>query len=316
MLSEILIKELSDYCPSTKILVSKAWPSLSTESKLQLIFAHNRISLERVNLPIWLYELALDDSAEIVRIFATMYSGINSSCLLNVDVCEAIYGKQALGQMKILLDKIAMDKSEVVRNLSELDNYYIFSDLQNVSQESRLIIIRRMHKLHLSFFINELNKFTTELSKENLIECLDEIITNSSIESTAGGINELIQGWQFISSLDEDVSSRIARILPINEYYFDACQQKMVCHQEVSAELFLNLPPLALFWVLRKNQKMPTKQLLNLVRTIVNDTSSRFDDHVKNIALQIFFDEKLDFIDSEKPSQTGFLSRLKKLIKK
>lgn len=61
MLSENLINQFTSDCPSTRILLTKAWPSLSVESKLQLL------DTLKNRHPSWLSIIALDDKDEIVK---------------------------------------------------------------------------------------------------------------------------------------------------------------------------------------------------------------------------------------------------------
>jgi hypothetical protein len=315
MLSEGLIEELSRSSPSTEILVSKAWPSLTTESKLQLIFAYNKIGLESVNLPIWLYKLALDDNSEIIRIFATMYSGLSYQRVDNSDLLETVYGKHALQQEKILLDKIKKDKSEIVRNLPEVHDFDIFHDLHKVSQESRLICIRRITSFDLDSFVNNLDKFFSKISKEHQIECLDEIIANlDCYVFRYTELKNLNHAWGLLKGLDEMISCRVARILPI----MNSVRER----REVDAEIFLNLPPLALFWALRANKKRPTNQLLKLAKIIINDTNSLYDEDVRAEAWSIIpddwnisLDQNLDPELNRADNKHSFSKKLLKLIR-
>ena len=72
MLSDAVIEELSRNAPLTEHLVRLAWPSLSTESKLQLIAAHH--AGVSASTPDWLADLALADPAGIVQYWALRHA--------------------------------------------------------------------------------------------------------------------------------------------------------------------------------------------------------------------------------------------------
>ena len=67
MLPDKVFAEFSSNTPESQLMVKLAWPSLSTESKLQLISA---LQTKNHYTPTWMAELAAADQAPIVQFYA------------------------------------------------------------------------------------------------------------------------------------------------------------------------------------------------------------------------------------------------------
>lgn len=67
MLSEEIFKEFSSNTAESQVMVRLAWPSLSTESKLQLI---NALQSRSLYTPSWLADLAGSDPTPIVQFYS------------------------------------------------------------------------------------------------------------------------------------------------------------------------------------------------------------------------------------------------------
>lgn len=73
MLSETVLEQLARPAPMQQTLVETAWPSLTAESKLQLIQSIQGTG-PSPSTPGWLVDLALADPAPIVRVWAARFA--------------------------------------------------------------------------------------------------------------------------------------------------------------------------------------------------------------------------------------------------
>src|ERR1700691_4533845 len=71
MLSDSVLKQLTKSSPLQQRLVEAAWPNLTNESKLHIIDAASGPAKLRA-IPYFLIDLAQNDSAEIIRYWATV----------------------------------------------------------------------------------------------------------------------------------------------------------------------------------------------------------------------------------------------------
>lgn len=320
MLNESLIEQFTRDCPSTKILVSKAWPLLTLESRLQLIdkFADNHLML-LLSLIMRLKSVYGIRGDSVVRIWALKYIGETPEELDDEDInkmTKEIFCEDAYTLQK----KVKNDESEIVNKFIKGDfSGLLFTDFPKISQEARLIRLRHIYIFETDLFLNNIEMLTSSIPQTDLIECLDEIIGNIHKYGFMLGnikIEQLNKAWSLLSGLDKDVAYRLARILPINSYVLKNLHSSNLTNgTDVKAELFLNLSQIALFWVLKTNKDYPTKELLKLAKIINSDNSDRFDKYVRELAQEINPEMEPIIEGFELATQTGILSKLKKLIK-
>jgi hypothetical protein len=309
MLSEPVLREFVRRVPSSKILVKKAWSSLALESKLQILDAYSKDSFQESNQtseynPDWLLNLALDDDEEIVRIFAAYKHGVTCVEPDEISQADSFYSQIEIDLAKEIQGKLQKDKSEIVKNL-EHDNFFI--NITSIPQDCRLINIRGLKWFCLINFINSIERFASELSKEDLIELLDEI---EHLSFLLPGIQSLNKAWKLLPELDEDYAFRLAKIIPIKDR-----RKSLWVEQEVASEIFLNLPPLALFWTLKTNKECLTGELKKVVKIINNEQLGHYDDYLKELALEIIREENFYSETDINNSETDINISGNKLIK-
>lgn len=223
-----------------------------------------------------------------------------------------IFGEDAYTLHK----KIKADKNEIVNKFirGDLVSYLFFEDFPSISQETRLIRLRFIDIFDTVLFIDNIEMLVSNLKKNDLAECLDEIAGNINNYSFTidNDIEKLNKAWMLISNLDEDLSYRFAKILPICTQYTNI-KRKITNGSEVIAETFLQLPPLAMCWLLKTNKDNPSNELLRLVKIIIND-SDKFDGYIIRAELEINFEEEPASSQTKPILKESFFSKLKLLI--
>jgi hypothetical protein len=306
MLTEALIEEFTRDCPSTKILVSKVWGSLSLESKLQIINAFAN------NLPHWLVELTINDKDEVVKIWGMKNYDSPYNFPDDEELFRGVYGDSEYNSALAIQIKIKNDNSEIVKNISA-NEFIFFSDFVGIPQNARLIRLRHVKVFPTDMFIIYLGEIALGLSKPDLIDCLDEIIGNLDrygfMIQCVSSIENLNKAWELLEKIDEDIALRLAKILPINTFPFN---EQNIKGDDVKAELLLNLPRTALFWSLKQNQDNPTRELQKVAKIIIDDENNHYDEYVRELAWSIRPEDEFNSMESLTPENTDFWVKVKK----
>lgn len=150
MLCQNVLEEITsswakrDATPFSEHLVRLAWPSLSAESKLQVVSEIQGIARGAHGFtPDWLAELALTDPHPIVRYWAARRASL------------------AGDKSKALVAKIEADNCELVRACPRLGGFAwsgAYEELDSASHIERLAFIRNLNDPHLLRFVEWLER--------------------------------------------------------------------------------------------------------------------------------------------------------------
>jgi hypothetical protein len=165
MLSENVLEHLTRKTPLREHLISAAWPSLSVESKLQVIDTLIGVGGLSV-LPDWLIYLAMDDASPIVQ-----YWGLKDAYFkipkpdLPKDSSMDFYQCASNSQQPL------------VKSLAAKAGMFGFEHLNNASQLSRLAILRNGNTDSFSLFMSWLDQaFESGIPDIELGECCTEFL--------------------------------------------------------------------------------------------------------------------------------------------
>lgn len=214
MLNEQVLEELVRSSPLQQRIVETAWPSLSTESRLQVIQVIQRQAFE--GTPTWLMELCIGDSAPIVRYWAARHYSFespNPSAALS-----AFRGPPADNEVK-LHAAASTDENELVRACTSEDPW------ETGATVSRLVFARNKGSAHL---ITGLSKaFDAGLSDSELAEALREVLLKPDVQAdlkfkgmysdgdTAYYEGNLVSdGWALVRKAGPRVQRLLAAALP------------------------------------------------------------------------------------------------------
>lgn len=173
MLGEQVLEDLARNAPLQKLMVETAWPSLSVESKLQVIHAVQGSDPDGTFT--WLMELCIDDPAPIVRYWAARRYPFPPEVDHVLPGAFAAFNKPSPENEKLLRTKAAADSSELVRACVS-DNPWEAEAIVN-----RLVFARNKGTAH---FICGLNKaFDAGLSDEDLSNSLREVLEKPEVQA-------------------------------------------------------------------------------------------------------------------------------------
>jgi len=165
MLSENVLEHLTRKTPLREHLISTAWPSLSIESKLQVIDTLTEGGGLSV-LPDWLIFLAMGDASPIVQ-----YWGLKDAYFkipkpdLPKDSSMDFYQRASDSQQPL------------VKSLAAKAGMFGFEHLNNASQLSRLAILRNGNTDNFALFMSWLDQaFENGIPDIELGECCTEFL--------------------------------------------------------------------------------------------------------------------------------------------
>lgn len=149
MLSERVFEEMTRDTPFRQHLVEMAWSSLSVEAKLQVI---QTVQIEGTRAtPAWLTDLALADTAPVVRYWAARHTyfvaDLNKFSFMGATEDDVVRHKKA-----------TEDSCELVRLCAEKDNTLTYETLTQRTHLHRLAFIRNLRVASLGPFIRWLIK--------------------------------------------------------------------------------------------------------------------------------------------------------------
>lgn len=220
MLSESVLKDLASPTPLREHLVKTAWPSLSTEAKLQLIDAH------RSDVPPmfhYLYELAASDPQPIVR-----YWGLRHAHLPDPDQPDEWTRQPELEAAKLA----RADSCELVRALEEINRKsgLLGTQLGELSSHTARLVAIRTDKDFRFHSLVEFLKETVEVGTipaEELGECLWEFARSPSFrrydpdDRSPDWYGYMQEGealetvWDIASKAEDSLAQLIAMFAPL-----------------------------------------------------------------------------------------------------
>lgn len=172
MLPEKVLEELTRRTPFTREIVATAWPSLSTESRLQIVQVLQGDGFT-ASTPQWLAELALDDPAPIVRYWAAKRTYFKRG-----DAPEYAKGFEfmaATEEDKALVARAESDACDLVRLCVEQGEKVNFKKLHEVPQRMRLAFLRHLTGPHFETFMDWLSdSVDAGLPDTDLRDCAEE----------------------------------------------------------------------------------------------------------------------------------------------
>lgn len=171
MLTEKVFKELVRDSSLQNHLIESAWPDLSTESRLQIV--HQIVTTNSFSqIPVWLGNLCLRDSAQIVRFWGARYMHFRRPSELTL-LNKTDTWLDPEHDKKLELYAIAKaDTSPLVTTCADAGSTLSFKSLNKVSQLERLVFIRTLEFPHLNELIDWLESaIKAEVPDEELLWC-------------------------------------------------------------------------------------------------------------------------------------------------
>lgn len=185
MLSDLVLMELARKSPLREELIRTAWPSLSTESKLDLVNAVVPPRESSSNtVPGFLLDLALSDSAAIVRYWAARSyyfnkphlgpdGRVNPSKFPHLDPRPEEYQRTA---------RVEGDRSELVRAAASAMRGIGLGELVELAQLERLIKIRALHSPATESLAEFVEKALAQgVANSEIAECMSEYFDRQDV---------------------------------------------------------------------------------------------------------------------------------------
>ncbi len=178
MLAERVLEELTRNTPLREKLVTLAWPSLTVESKLQILDAIQQGAFS--STPIWLAKIAIEDDAAVVRYWAakrTYFERPSASEPL------AIFGfqrPQSSPETFELSAKVDADQCDFVRMVATISKgLFACEMLTSLPQTQRLLTIRHWSSPSLLQFVEWLETaVAVGVNDQELQECAEEFFAH------------------------------------------------------------------------------------------------------------------------------------------
>jgi hypothetical protein len=172
MLSEQVLEELVRSTPLQQTMVETAWPSLSTESRLQAIHAIQGPGED--STPTWLMELCIADPAPIVRYWAARRYLFSPSEDREATGPFAAFMKPAPENEKLLRTKTVADPCELVRACASEDPWEANASV------NRLVFARNKGTAHL---VTGLSKAVDAgMPDEEVFNMLKEVLRKPQVQ--------------------------------------------------------------------------------------------------------------------------------------
>lgn len=309
MLPDLVLSELARRGPLQRMLVTAAWPSLTTESRLQVISVVQRQGVTR-STPDWLLDLAQTDPSEVVRYWAARAYRFEET-VLEFSPAEGsgvwpYLSKPASSEELARAAWARADSSELVRLSVEDLGMFADGKLNEMSHLQRLVSIRNASHLSFCSFMEWLaNSVEASFPDQELCECAEEFFSRPDVAEDlrqvefSDGMTEYREGkaielgWELLTGkVGRLLGSYLVMVLPVKRGL-----------TIIEAEKLASLPEdflSAAIW--RRNEDPVFADLANMVR----DQPERFPPSVvKSLA-----------IDDEEPiAQTGDGARTDYLLR-
>jgi hypothetical protein len=279
VLSERVLEELCRKAPLQEKVVTTAWPSLSVESKLQVIDCIQRTGSSR-DTPGWLLGLALLEDAHIVRFWAARtyhFSNREDSVIGEIQIPGV--GSEEKARYKRAIE----DRSELVRTAATAPGGFLalFSDAR--THLDRLHFVRHAARPDYSHLIDFLESgIASGVPALELYEVHEEFFANPAVveaikDARHDGYSSyqvdkaIDRAWALVAKAPNPLRLQIAARAPL-----------VLGFKKVPVETLAALPDDILTTVLWRNEQ-PAKALLELV----NSQPDRFSEEVhKSLSYQ------------------------------
>jgi hypothetical protein len=217
MLSEQVLEELVRSTPLQQAMVESAWPSLSTESRLQVVHAIQAPVGD--STPTWLMELCIADPAPIVRYWAARRYLFPASAEREATGPFAAFMKPAPENEKLLRTKTVADPCELVRACASEDPW------EPSASVNRLVFARNKGTAHL---VSGLSKAVDAgMSDDDLFNTLKEVLKKPEVQAdmkfkgmyrdgdTASYEGDVVRdGWALVRKAGPKTQWLLAEALP------------------------------------------------------------------------------------------------------
>ena len=181
MLSEQVLDYLARNSPLQEQLTTVAWPSISTESKLQLIEAIQRSKAIDHWTPDWLMALAINDGAAVVRYWAAHHFHFKDG---SGEDRPIFFGTKATDLDKALHAQAMADPEWLVKACVNNADLLLSPEAMSATQQSdRLAYLRHKSLLQLTPVITWLDKAVDEgVPDKELYQCAEEVFSHPQIQ--------------------------------------------------------------------------------------------------------------------------------------
>lgn len=184
MLSDAVLADITRPGPTQSMVVTAAWPSLAVESRLQVIAAVQGNGVNR-STPDWLLDLAMQDSAAIVRYWAARGAHFREEGPLDFTATseDGTFQRKPAAPEDIARARAArQDPSELVRLSVDRLGILLSDAFTAMPQQERLIAIRDQSHPRFSSFIDWLCKAVeAQVPDEDLATCSAEFFAHPDV---------------------------------------------------------------------------------------------------------------------------------------
>lgn len=195
MVSESVLDELVRATALRQHLVEMAWPSLSTESKLQVIQAI-QADFVSMSTPNWLLKLAIDDPEPVVRYWSARHAYFNATRPGDFD--DRLMQAPASEEELELYAKASRDASIFVRCCIDSGETFDYMHLSSLSQIERLLFTRRLTMPSILPFIEWLEDAVENgVPDSDLRDCAHEFFMHPVVRKDMGR-----KGADFVDGFD------------------------------------------------------------------------------------------------------------------
>jgi hypothetical protein len=219
VLSDSILMQLAKPSPLRERLIVAAWPSLSVETKLQVIDAASGPGF--YSAPGYLVDLAQADSAEIVRYWATRKALLTR--VQNPDE-EGVFNVEATSrEAQERFARLDADPSDLVR-AAEHASWIFATRLFQLPQLARLIHIRNLKNPDTSAFSEFVEEALKELvSVDEIRDCIFEYFSREDVfeemkVADRDGYSEFSKrrGWENLWRIAATAPPKVAHVIAAN----------------------------------------------------------------------------------------------------
>jgi hypothetical protein len=217
MLSDSVLKQLTKSSPLQQRLVEAAWPNLTTESKLAIIDAASGPAKLRAT-PYFLIDLAQNDSAEIVRYWATVSAYFERPP--SNELAQRVFKERVIDPAQTRRTaSLDSDPSELVRSAGVSTGIVsLGKSLIEQPQLSRLVQIRKASSPSTDSFADFVEAaIADQVPDREVGECIDEYFAREDVfselqELHPDGYGEYSKGkgWEHLWAIAATASLPIA----------------------------------------------------------------------------------------------------------
>jgi len=282
MLPDSVLEELGRNTPLQSYLVTAAWPSLTTESKLQLIQAIQGKGGSPCT-PDWLLDLALED-APVVRIWAARFAYFKEPVAAGTDM----FGTPPNEQERALRERAINNVEPLVHaKVGQPSTFLDFDGLTQLPHLERLWAIRTTGTPNFASFIDWIEKaLAAKIPVLEICECVGEFFALPDVMKEFGRDDSaldayatmrlreaMVKGWELVKNVPIELQHTLVFRLPL----------QVGRHGKMTAEPLALLPPNVLNSLFYLSAADTTDELERL-KTSVLKAPDQFDkDIVKTL---------------------------------